>query len=245
VAEDERYLDVEVGPLRFSATDDRGEPPRSARRKVAIGVSALLAVAAAGILLGISVLRDNGAEGAQPSGGTAATTPASGAKTPGAKPTPLKLTPAQVRIVDPDGDRTELEGAAALVDGDRDTAWESDTYKNLPFGDKRGMGILIKLAEPTVVTSVRVSLSGAGASARMVTGTGDRGNSTEGDRWILSTYKNPIGVPIENHEATTLTFGGFLPDEKHQYLLVWFNKLPRTPDDRLRLEVQDLVVEAR
>jgi eukaryotic-like serine/threonine-protein kinase len=246
VAEDERYLDAEVGPLRFTSADGPAEAPPSTRRKVAIGVAALLAVAGAGILLGITVLRDTGTDSPAAGAGTAVTAPATGASTPAAAaPTPLRLTSAQVRIVDPDGDRTELDGAAAMVDGDPDTAWESDTYRNPPFGDKRGMGILVKLPEPTAVTSVRVSLSGSGASARLLTGDGDRTNDTEGDRWILSTYKNPIGEPIENHEATTLTFQGFLPDQKHQYLLVWFNKLPRTPDDRLRLEVQDIVVEAR
>jgi len=248
VATEEPFI-VEAGPLRFAAVDD-GAPDQSpaTRRKVAIGVAALLAVATAGLLLGISVLADNGSGGNGDAGPGAAATatqdPDTGPPVVTA-PQPVPLKAEQVRIVDPEGDRTELTDAGLMVDGKPDTAWESDTYRNLPFGSKSGMGVLIKFPTELDVTSVQVSLSGTGASAELFSGQGDPGSTANGDKRIVADYKTRIGEPIENHDATTLTFGGFPPDQKHQYLLIWFTKLPTTSEGRLRLEIQEIVVEAR
>jgi eukaryotic-like serine/threonine-protein kinase len=248
VAADEPFI-VDAGPLRFSAVEgDLTEQPPATRRKLVLGVASLLVIATVGLLLGISVLADRGGDDdAAPGPGVAATAtdePATGTPAPAA-PKAVPLTRDQVRIVDPDGDRTELSDAALMVDGKRDTAWESDTYKNLPFGGKTGMGVLIKFPEPTDVTSVQVTLSATGASAELFTGQGDTGSTAAGDRKIVADYKTRIGEPIENHEATTLTFGGFPPDQKHQYLLIWFTKLPTTSEGRLRLEIQEITVQAR
>ena len=79
----------------------------------------------------------------------------------------------------------------ALVDGDRDTAWESDSYFNPPFGGKSGMGILIRLPEPREVTSVRVYLTGTGASAELLTGQGDNDGTKAGDQKIVSELQEP------------------------------------------------------
>jgi hypothetical protein len=249
VAGDEQYLDEEVGPLRFATEEEAVETPPATRRKVAVGVAGLLAVATAGLLLGISVLSDddNGTDSPPNNVGAGVTAPASpGASQPVAsKPTPVALKEGQVRIVDPDGDRTELTGVESLVDGNRDTAWESDSYFNAPFGGKSGMGILIRLLEPREVTSVRVYLNGTGASAKLLTGQGDNDGTKAGDQKLVREYKNQIGAALEKHESPTLTMGGFPPEEKYQYLLVWFSDLPTTPDGKLRLEVQEIVVEAR
>ncbi|MEV0714676.1 protein kinase family protein [Asanoa sp. NPDC050611] len=249
VAADEPFI-VDAGPLRFSATEDGlPEQPPATRRKLIIGVASLLVIATVGLLLGISVLADRGDSdnGATPGPGAAATATSdpTGQATAPAAPKAVPLSRDQVRIVDPDGDRRELGDAALMVDGKRDTAWESDSYKNLPFGDKSGMGVLIKLPEPTDVSSVQVNLSATGASAAVFTGEGDTGSTRAGDRKIIADYKNRIGEPIENHEATTLTFQGFLPDQKHQYLLIWFTKLPTTSEGKLRLEIQEITVQAR
>lgn len=248
--DDEPFLNVEAGPLRFEVVDDAApEQSPATRRKVVIGVASLLVVATAGLLLGISVLADDGDtdQAGGPGPGVAATATADPTEpTQGASaPKPVALTDAQVRIVDPDGDRTELGDAGLMVDGKLDTAWESDSYKNLPFGSKSGMGVLIKLPDPLDVSSVQVNISGTGGSAALFTGQGDTGNTAAGDKKIITDYKTRIGEPIENHDATTFTFGGFPPDQKHQYLLIWFTKLPKTPDGRLRLEIQEIQVHPR
>jgi hypothetical protein len=250
VAADEPFI-VDAGPLRFSATEE-GLPdqPPATRRKLVLGVASLLVIATVGLLLGISVLADRGDDSsgdAAPGPGVAATgtaAPSGGTDEPVA-PKAVPLTSDQVRIVDPDGDRKELTDAALMVDGKRDTAWESDTYTNLPFGSKSGMGVLIKLAEATDVSSVQVNLSGTGATAALFTGQGDPGSTRQGDRDVIGQYKTRVGEPLENHEATTLTFQGFPPDQKHQYLLIWFTKLPTTSDGKWRLEIQEITVQAR
>ncbi|GIF71149.1 hypothetical protein Asi02nite_06670 [Asanoa siamensis] len=249
VAADEPFM-VEAGPLRFSAVEEGlPEQPLATRRKLVIGVASLLVIATVGLLLGINALADRGTpeDTAGPGPGVAATTTEQpGGDTPApAAPKPVALTRDQVRIVDPEGDRRELGDAPLMVDGKRDTAWESDTYKNLPFGDKSGMGVLIKFAEPIDVRSVQVNLSGTGASAELFSGQGDTGSTAAGDRKIVTDYKTRIGEPIENHEATTLTFQGFPEDQKHQYLLVWFTKLPTTSEGKMRLEIQEITVQAR
>ncbi len=162
VAADEPFI-VDAGPLRFSAVEEGlPEQPPATRRKLVLGVASLLVIATVGLLLGISVLADRGdSDDASPGPGVAATAtgePTGGSTAPAA-PKAVPLTRDQVRIVDPEGDRTELDDAALMVDGKRDTAWESDTYKNLPFGGKPGMGVLIKFPEPTDVSSVQVNLS--------------------------------------------------------------------------------------
>jgi hypothetical protein len=249
IAADEHYLDEEVGPLRFSPVEDVAETPPGSRRKIALGIAGLLAVATAGLLLGISVLTDDDDGGQTPSAGgagvSAPASPGAGQPSAAAKPTPVDLAADQVRIVDPEGDRTELDGVDALVDDDPETAWESDSYFNLPFGNKKGMGILIKLEEPREVTSVRVHLNGKGATAQLLTGQGDDANTRAGDEKIVREYTNQIGATLEKHDANTLTLGGFPPDQKFQYLLVWFSNLPTTPEGKYRLEVTEVVVEAR
>lgn len=251
VAGDEHYFEeAAAGPLRFSPAEEVSEVPRTNRRKVAVGIAGLLAVATAGLLLGISVLTDDDDPGPPSNVGAgvnATVSPGADPSTPAAaaKPTPINLGPDQVRIVDPQGDRTELSGADALVDGNSETAWESDSYFNLPFGGKNGMGILIKLKEPREVTSVRVLLNGTGATARLLTGQGDDANTKAGDEKIVREYTNQIGAALEKHDANTLTLGGFPPDTTYQYLLVWFSGLPTTPDGKYRLEVNEVVVEAR
>jgi hypothetical protein len=250
VAGDDHYFEEEPGPLRFSPAEEVSDVPPTNRRKVAVGIAGLLAVATAGLLLGISVLADDDDGGGPSNLGagvntTASPGPGQSSAPAATKPTAINLQPDQVRIVDPEGDRTELGGVDALVDGNSETAWESDSYFNLPFGGKKGMGILIKLKEPREVTSVRVFLNGTGATAKLLTGQGDDANTTAGDQKIVREYTNQIGAPLEKHDANTLTLGGFPPDTKYQYLLVWFSSLPTTPDGKFRLEVTEVVVEAR
>ncbi len=59
--------------------------------------------------------------------------------------------------VDPDGDGTEHRShLASALDGDDDTFWRTETYKDPAFGTKRGVGYLIELEGPSVVRSIEV-----------------------------------------------------------------------------------------
>ncbi|MDG4763063.1 protein kinase [Solwaraspora sp. WMMD406] len=244
-AAEEQYLDS-VGPLRFSSSDDGGEMPQSSRRKIAAGVAGLLVIAITGLFFGINALANGDNDEAPPATPqTQVSTPGGSESTPPPQPQPIALTADQVRIVDADGARDELDGVEATVDGDSNTGWKTDAYDRNPnFGNlKRGMGVLIDLQEPRSITSVQVELSASGASAELLAGPADPGATREGDDEILDTFTDRIGEPFENADGATLTFSGFAPDETYQYLLLWITKLPPIGGDKYQIGVQEIAVE--
>jgi hypothetical protein len=227
-------------PLRFPE-EAAHESRRPIARKIAMGVVGLVAISVAGVLVGTQVFSGGGnAEPARtPGSAVASATPeASG---PAAAPVALK--PASVRIVDPPpGKRDELGGAEKAVDGDLDTGWEMDHYKGPNFGNlKPGMGVLLDLGEPHSVTSVTVDLAASGATVQLRYGTVDPGNTSAGDDQIQKTYKK-INEFVD-HDGTTMAFGGFDPDAKYRYLLVWLTKLPKDGDRGYAVGVQEIAVQ--
>lgn len=245
-AAEEQFLD-DLGPLRFVANEEAAEPPRHTNRKIAAGVVGLVAIALVGLLVGINIFAGGDeTTSASPSPAPSLTAPAEGGQaTPAPKPTKIPLTARQVRVVDPDGDRSELDGVEAVVDGDVSTGWKTHAYIGNPkFGGlKRGMGILIDLEEERTVTSVQVVLSARGASAEMRSGTSDPGSSRSGDDEVVRTFTTRIGEPFEYHNGTTMTFSGFSPDLTYRYLLLWLTELPDNGTGRYQIGVQEITVE--
>lgn len=232
----EAEFDLDQGPVPMSGR--AVDPPPSGRR-ILLGVGALVVVGVLGLVVGVNWLSSPSGQGNQglPSDPPTTSAPSSGPPTP----VPVPLSPSQVRIVDPDGDREELEGVEALVDGDPTTSWRTHRY----FGDPRfgmiksGMGILIDLQEERRVGAVKVELATGGAVAQLRTGDHDPGATAEGDKLIHETY-TPIGEPVRN--GSTMVFSGFDPDTAYRYLLIWFTEIP--PDgDGYRLEVLQVTVE--
>lgn len=225
-----------TGALRFS--DEVSEPSRTPTPKlVAVGGTAL-ALVITGMVLGIKALNAN----ADPDQTQSQPTVAASPTLVGPQPIPLRAD--QVRIVDPEGDRTELKNAERVVDGDANTGWDTDGYKNKGTfgGSKPGMGILIKLSEAKRVTSVRVQLTAPGATAVLRSGTSDHEDSSAGDKLIHSTYTN-VGSPLVKHPGTVMVFPS---DLTTQYLLIWITELPRdSTTDRYRIGVQEITVEAQ
>jgi hypothetical protein len=227
-------------PLRFTE-EAPPESPTPVGRKIALGVAGLLAIAVAGLLVGTQALSggDNAPSPGRTSGGNAApATPDGG----GAAAQPVALTPVNVRVVDPDGKRDELDGAGNAIDGDLDTGWGPDHYNSAKFGNlKSGMGILIDLGEPHAVTSVKVDLSATGATAQLRHGTVDPGDDRAGDEQINTTY--PKIAEFVNHDGTTMAFGGFDPDAKYRYLMLWITEMPPDGKGRFYVGVQEIAVQ--
>lgn len=247
-SEEEPYL-YQNGPLRFLSVEDEPVdlvPP--GRRKVLAGVAGLVAVALAGLLIGVSIFSGNSGGGE----GTAMTTASPGStdgstNEPPSQPQPIRLRADQVRVIDPDSRRRdELGGIAAVVDGDLNEGWSTHSYDGSPkFGNlKRGMGILIKLDEPRHLDSVQVVLSAPGASAELRTGSIDAPSTSEGDKQILDNYVTPIGDRYERHDGSTMTFSNFDPDQQYQYLLFWITELPEDTPGKYKIGVQEIIVEA-
>jgi hypothetical protein len=247
-AAEDQFLD-DVGPLRFAAADDEPPPlsPRT-RRRVLGGVAGLLVIALTGLIIGINALA--GGESPKAAGSTptadASTTPDT-ADTPAVvQPKPVPLKGDQVRIIDPQGNRTELDGAEKVVDGDNNTSWETERYfRSGNFGNKKdGMGVLLDLGQVREVSDVQVQLSMRGASLELRAGNADPGEGRQGDRQIISSYDR-IGEPIEADSATNVTFSGFQEGQKVRYLLVWITKLPEVDNGRYQVGVQEVTVQAR
>jgi hypothetical protein len=252
ISEDEQYLE-NAGPLRFTMTADPGrEPSQVGGRKVLVGIAGLLTVALVGLVFGIGALADSGTgdDNAAPTPARASASPSAAEDPPVAPPRKVPLGPDQVRVIDPDGNRSELRDVEKAVDGDPNEGWSTESYFNRSnFGNaKEGMGILIDLKEPREVTSVEVLLSTTGATAQLLTGTIDTPSTNSGDRQLVDAYKKtPIGEPFEQHSGSTMAFSAFEPDQTYQYLLVWITDLPpsTTEAGRYKVGIQEITVQAR
>ncbi|MFI7072792.1 protein kinase family protein [Micromonospora sediminicola] len=245
---DEQFLE-QAGPLRFTA--DPGEEPSplaaAGGRRVAMGIAGLLAVALIGLLIGVNALGGGDDGDKEPVAQPSSSAPAGGGSSEAAPPV-RKLTIQDVRVIDPDSnDRAEVRDAEKVMDGSDDEGWETQTYKNNgKFGGlKDGMGIWIDLGAPHTVKSLQASLSSTDASAELRTGTnGDFPSTSKGDKDLVAAYPTVIGQPFEDYNGTTMTFDGFNPDKKYQYLLFWITELPKKDDGPgWKLGVQEITVQ--
>jgi hypothetical protein len=241
--EDSQFF-ADGGPLDFERpryVDQRlVEPPRSAGRKLALGVVALILLAAIGLLVATRFIPHSNGAG-NPPVTTPTTTGGGGPSASAGKPTALALTPSQVRIVDPQGTRTELSKVANVVDGDPSTIWQSDHYRgSANFGGlKDGMGILVDLGSPKTVAAVKINFTTPGATVELRTGTSDFPATKDGDTQLVAAYRT-IGAPKENAGSSVL-----LPTDGRdvQYLLIWITKLPQSElANQYQVGVEDIQV---
>ncbi|MFB9234622.1 protein kinase family protein [Plantactinospora siamensis] len=246
---DDSYLD-DNGPLRFAGGDEDGQGSSpSGRRKIAAGVAGLLVVAVVGLIFGINAL--TGGSGANGSGGGSSPSAKAGADAtsnpstaPAGQPRKIALTGDQVRVIDPDGTRSELRGVAKAVDGDTDEGWQTEGYTRSDFGHlKQGMGVLIDLRTARTVSSVQVVLSSPGTSAELRSGNSAPAESSKSaDQQVVAQVSNRIGEKLEKYDGSTMSFSAFDPDQKYRYLLFWITDLPRDDDGRYRVGVQEITV---
>ena len=248
---EEHFFD-DTGPLRYPGepgveADEEPDGRRTGSRRIALILAGLVVVIIVTTLFALSLFVDGSPdnEAAQPSGGettpAAGATPAAGGVAAAPKPIPLKDT--QVRIIDPDGRRDELDDVAYVVDGDQDTEWKTDHYRgSSKFGGiKSGMGILIDLGEPRQVTNIRVQFTAPGATAQIRYGAVDPQptNTPTGDKQIHQTYKS-LGEPTVTD--VNWVFGGFDENAKYRYLMVWITEIP-ADDGGYQIGVQEIQLQ--
>jgi hypothetical protein len=230
------------GPIRFASSSEEA-PSKPSGRKIALGLAGLLVLGVVGLLVGLNLLTGSDAPGVTPGnvgGGPSSESPAPGGE-PTGDPAPIAIDPSQIRIVDPPpGDRTELDGVEALVDGDQSTGWQTDRYNSAAFGNlKPGMGILINLGEPRRLSTIQMDLATGGATAQILVGDSDPGPTPEGDEAVYQTF-DPVGEPQQG--GANMVFTAFEPEQTYQYVVIWFTELP-PGEGGFRVEVQQLVVE--
>ncbi|GAA3280264.1 MULTISPECIES: protein kinase family protein [Dactylosporangium] len=225
--EEEIAAEEQGGRTDFAAFDSASQsttPPKPAGRKLAVGVVGLLVLALAGTLAAARVLGDPASPEASPPGASApAGTTASQPAKPAGQPVEFKIDGSKVRIVDPQGDRTEVKDADKAVDGDANTVWKTERYPRADFGGKKaGMGIWIDLGEEKQVANVQVVLQTPGADGELRAGSQDLGSGKSQDAATVQGY--PVVNARQGMGSTTVFTG---PEQKTRYLLVWITKLPK------------------
>jgi serine/threonine protein kinase len=230
--------------LDFEAFDSAAQstaPPKPAGRKLAVGVVGLLVLALAGTLAAAKVLGDPAVPGDTPSSATSSGTTQQ-AK-PANQPTELKIDGSKVRIIDPDGNRSEVKDADKTVDGNQATVWRTERYPKADFGGKKaGMGVWIDLGEAKQIVSVQVGLATPGASGELRTGTADLGTGKAQDQQTVAQYKVIEGTAKDGMGSTNLYPG---PQEPTRYLLIWITKLPKENSGGYRLAIAEITVRVQ
>jgi hypothetical protein len=241
-AEDHRALFADE-PLDLDAFDSASMSPESSTptgRKMAIVIAALLVIAIAGTIAAVNTL--GGDPKSNPQAGTSGTAAPGRAPTTGAA-APVAIAPTSVRVVSPKGKRDNAEDAGRMVDGDVGSTWRTDHYVgSAVFGNvKDGMGVLIDLGKETAVSAVQVDMVAQGATVQLKGGNTDPGDSREGD--TAAAGWPDIGEPKVDASPRVVLSGQ--PEVKVRYLLVWFTKIPPSPQDgpnKYRLEILEVAV---
>nr|WP_230686457.1 protein kinase family protein [Catellatospora vulcania] len=245
----ERLLFGGNGTLRFVDETAPPEPaPRAATPRLLVAGGVALALVVSGLVLAVRALNADATDppSSQPTGNPAVEVSATAAPQSRA----LNLTANQVRIIAPVGDRDNSSQAPNMVDGNTKTQWRTSGYTKSNFGntDKKGIGILITLDKPQVVSSVKLQLSAPGAAAELKGGSADAPSTKAGDKTIFETFKAVEGAqPIGEDSGTTMVFSTDA-STPYQYLLVWITELPMDPTESrypYRVGVQEIVVEVQ
>ena len=145
------------------------------------------------------------------------------------------------QAVDPLGDNAENDDLAGnAIDGDPSTAWKTETYRRPGFSDvKPGVGYLVTLEGPSVLTRMTITSPTVGWSASVFVGDSPR---PEPDDWTNGPYvlERIEGNGVVNFDGVT-----------GSHVLVWITFEGQTQtllDDgssalQNRFELIDLLVE--
>ncbi|WP_433054147.1 protein kinase family protein [Dactylosporangium sp. CS-033363] len=243
---DEEDLAEEGGRVDFAAFDSAAQstaPPRPAGRKLAVGVVGLLVLALAGTLAAARVLGDPATPETPSPGNAPPGASASQQAKPAGQPVEIKIDGSKVRIIDPQGTRSEVKDADKTVDGDPNTVWKTERYNKADFGGKKsGMGVWLDLGEEKQVVNVEVQLQTPGADGELRAGAQDLGSGSAQDQATVQAYAAVPGTPKPNMGSRTI-FNG--PEQKTRYLLVWITKLPKDGNSGYRVAIGEITVRVQ
>jgi hypothetical protein len=140
---------------------------------------------------------------------------------------------ARIRSFDSAGDGENDAALRRAIDGSPRTAWSTEVYRTENFGSKAGVGVILDLALPSEVRSLRIRSSPAGATVRVYV---DRGPAPEGapDGWT------PAGRSVTLAERVTTVRVRRVPASTR--VLLWITELPRLPTGGYAVEILTLEV---
>lgn len=226
-------------PTRSSAPPDSKALARR-RRNLIVGAGAGVAILVIALLVLASVLNRifgdvSGLNQDQlglntPSTTSSTSSTASGSATPGRVVKPLAAT-----VFSPGGEADAPSLAGLAIDGDPATSWPTDTYHDAaPFpGFKNGVGLLLKLPQPTVVGQVTIDISSTGTKVEIRSSPTPTPAKLE-DTTVLtpatSLHPGHNTIPVKESSTTS-------------NLLVWISTLGTT-DGKSRADVSEITVRA-
>jgi serine/threonine-protein kinase len=152
---------------------------------------------------------------------------ASAPPAPAATPNHVPLRVVAVQDFDPFGDlREDHADVGNLVDGRRDTAWSTETYRSRDLGGRKaGVGVWFELATPAAVRTVAVHAEDSGWNAEVYLSNSQPAGSLPGQS-VASVTNQP--------EEATITIAR---PQQARYVLLWITYLP--PSGKLHVaEVQ-------
>ena len=166
--------------------------------------------------------------------GTTAPATASQPTAPGAPSTSIPIEPppadriASAREFDPQGDPPHSENTSEVryaIDGKQSTRWRTVNYRNDPKlgGIKRGVGLVLDLGDPRVVSSVRVQLSGDGTDLQARVPNADPAGSTK-PPMASDTQWRTVSTRSQAGTSAILTFA---QPATTRFVLVYLTSLPR------------------
>jgi putative peptidoglycan lipid II flippase len=205
------------------------------RRAITIGVGTAAAVIVIALLVLASVLSkmfsDVGGLDKDQLGLNGPSTSSGSAAAAGSIIKPIGAT-----VFSPGGEADNPASAALAIDGSPGTAWETDVYHDpVPFpGFKSGVGLLVKLPQPTVVGAVNVDLPSTGTKIQI------RSSSTAAPGKLEDTAV--LSQPTAMHPGhNTIPVNASSPT---QYVLVWISTLG-TMDGKSSTSLSEVTVQAK
>lgn len=140
---------------------------------------------------------------------------------------------------DPQGDGKENNQLAVLaVDGDASTAWRTEGYNPPGFtGDKKGVGLLLKLSDRTEIDSITVEGSQNGWSAKVFVLDPDPPELPDPERLTA------VGEFTDVRGKSTLTLDGPSEERTGATVLIWIDRLGEpAADGKFRVEISNVSI---
>jgi serine/threonine-protein kinase len=143
--------------------------------------------------------------------------------------------PEQATVFSPGGPPDHPGDAGLAIDGDPNTSWPTDIYKDAaPFPSfKEGVGLLLHLSEPAGLDEVTIDVPSTGTEVQIRAANSATPTSLSDTVQLTPSVTLQPGqntIPVDNHAKTS-------------DVLVWINKLGTT-DGQSRTDISDITLRA-
>ncbi len=146
-----------------------------------------------------------------------------------------RVQPVAAAVFSPDGSPDSPDAAGAAIDGNPTTAWSTDTYYDAdPFPKfKPGVGLLLQLPQPTVVSAVTVDLDSTGTVVQV------RAAANNTPRTLADTTELSSPTPMQpGRNRIPVNTSAPVPD-----VVVWISTLGSS-DGKSRAAISEIELQA-